>query len=92
MNLKYKGFTVFIPDKETISVSESAPTDVKKVIAQLSRTSLFDNEVLRGIIVEELHRRGMLFGVVVSSLWIVFFHAGKCKKSNMNKRNKNGKL
>ena len=58
MNLKYKGFTVFIPDKETISVSESAPTDVKKVIAQLSRTSLFDNEVLRGIIAEELHRRG----------------------------------
>ena len=58
MNLKYKGFTVFIPDKETISVSESAPTDVKKVIAQLSRTSLFDNVVLRGIIVEELRRRG----------------------------------
>jgi len=58
MNLKYKGFTVFIPDKETISVSESAPTDVKKVIAQLNRTSLFDNDVLRGIIVDELHRRG----------------------------------
>jgi len=58
MNLKYKGFTVFIPDKETISVSESAPTEVKKVIAQLNRTSLFDNDVLRGIIVEELHRRG----------------------------------
>jgi stage III sporulation protein SpoIIIAA len=58
MNLKYKGFTVFIPDKETISVSESAPNDIKKVIAQLSRTSLFDNEVLRGIIAEELHRRG----------------------------------
>ena len=58
MNLKYKGFTVFITDKETISVSESAPTDVKKVIAQLSRTSLFDNVVLRGIIVEELRRRG----------------------------------
>ena len=35
MNLKYKGFTIFIPDKETISVSESAPGDVKKVIAQL---------------------------------------------------------
>ena len=34
----------------------------------------------------------MLFGVVVASLWIVFFHAGKVKKSNMNKRNKNGKL
>ena len=58
MNLKYKGFTVFIPDKETISVSESAPCDVKKVIAQLSRTSLFDNDVLRGIIVDELRRRG----------------------------------
>ena len=58
MNLKYKGFTVFIPDKETISVSESAPTDIKKVIAQLNRTSLFDNEVLRGIIVDELRRRG----------------------------------
>ena len=58
MNLKYKGFTIFIPDKETISVSESAPTDVKKVIAQLSRTSLFDNDVLRGIIVKELRRRG----------------------------------
>ena len=58
MNLKYKGFTVFIPDEETISVSESAPNDVKKVVQQLSRTSLFDNEVLRGIIVEELRRRG----------------------------------
>ena len=58
MNLKYKGFTVFIPDKETISVSESAPNEVKKVIAQLSRTSLFDNDVLRGIIAEELRRRG----------------------------------
>ena len=58
MNLKYKGFTVFIPDKETISVSESAPNDVKKVIEQLSRTSLFDNDVLRSIIVEELRRRG----------------------------------
>jgi len=58
MNLKYKNFTVFIPDKETISVSESAPTEVKKVIAQLNRTSLFDNDVLRGIIVEELRRRG----------------------------------
>ena len=58
MNLKYKGFTVFIPDKETISVSESAPTDIKKVIEQLSRTSLFDNDVLRGIIVDELRRRG----------------------------------
>ena len=58
MNLKYKGFTVFIPDKETISVSESAPTDVKKVVQQLSRTSLFDNVVLRGIIEEELRRRG----------------------------------
>ena len=58
MNLKYKGFTVFIPDKETISVSESAPGDVKKVIAQLSRTSLFDNDVLRGISAEELRRRG----------------------------------
>ena len=58
MNLKYKGFTVFIPDKGTISVSESAPGDVKKVIEQLSRTSLFDNVVLRGIIVDELHRRG----------------------------------
>ena len=33
----------------------------------------------------------MLFGVVVASLWIVFFHAGKVKKSNMNKGNKNGK-
>ena len=58
MNLKYKGFTIFIPDKEIISVSESAPNDVKKVIEQLSRTSLFDNDVLRGIIVDELHRRG----------------------------------
>ena len=58
MNIKYKGFTVFIPDKETISVSESAPTDIKKVIEQLSRTSLFDNVVLRGIIVDELRRRG----------------------------------
>ena len=58
MNLKYKNFTVFIPDKETISVSLLAPTEVKKVIAQLNRTSLFDNDVLRGIIVEELHRRG----------------------------------
>jgi len=58
MNLKYKSFTVFIPDKETISVSESAPTEVKKVIAQLNRTSLFDNDVLRGIIVDELRRRG----------------------------------
>ena len=58
MNLKYKGFTVFIPDTETISVSESAPNDIKKVIEQLSRTSLFDNDVLRGIIVEELRRRG----------------------------------
>ena len=58
MNLKYKGFTVFIPDTETISVSESAPNDIKKVIAQLSRTSLFDNDVLRSIIVDELRRRG----------------------------------
>ena len=58
MNLKYKGFTVFIPDIGTISVSESAPNDIKKVIAQLNRTSLFDNDVLRGIIVDELHRRG----------------------------------
>ena len=58
MNLKYKGFTVFIPDEGTISVSGSAPNDIKKVIAQLSRTSLFDNVVLRGIIVEELRRRG----------------------------------
>ncbi len=58
MNLKYKGFTIFIPDKEIISVSESAPNDVKKVIEQLSRTSLFDNDVLRSIIVDELHRRG----------------------------------
>jgi len=58
MNLKYKGFTVFIPDKETISVSESAPNEVKKVIEQLNRTSLFDNVVLRGIIVDELRRRG----------------------------------
>jgi len=58
MNLKYKGFTVFIPDKETISVSESAPADVKKVVAQLNRTSLFDNAVLRGIIDQELGNRG----------------------------------
>ena len=58
MNLKYKNFTVFIPDEGTISVSESAPNDIKKVIVQLSRTSLFDNVVLRSIIVEELHRRG----------------------------------
>lgn len=58
MNLKYKGFTVFIPDAGTISVSESAPNDVKKVIAQLNRTSLFDNVVLRGIIVDELLKRG----------------------------------
>ena len=58
MNLKYKNFTVFIPDEGTISVSESAPNDVKKVIEQLNRTSLFGNDVLRGIIVEELHRRG----------------------------------
>ena len=58
MNIKYKGFTVFIPDTGAISVSESAPGDVKKVIAQLSRTSLFDNEVLRSIIVDELRRRG----------------------------------
>jgi len=33
----------------------------------------------------------MLFAVIVASLWIVFFHAGKVKKSNMNKGNKNGK-
>jgi len=58
MNLKYKGFTVFIPNTGAISVSESAPNDIKKVIAQLNRTSLFDNVVLRGIIVDELHRRG----------------------------------
>jgi len=58
MNLKYKGFTVFIPDEGTISFSGSAPNEVKKVIAQLNRTSLFDNVVLRGIIAEELHRRG----------------------------------
>ena len=58
MNLKYKGFTVFIPDIGTISVSESAPTDVKKVIAQLNRTSLFDNVVLRNIIEQELSNRG----------------------------------
>jgi len=58
MNLKYKNFTVFIPDEGTISVSESAPNDIKKVIAQLNRTSLFDNVVLRGIIVDELRRRG----------------------------------
>ena len=58
MNLKYKGFTVFIPDTDAISVSESAPNEVKKVVAQLNRTSLFDNDVLRSIIVEELRRRG----------------------------------
>jgi len=58
MNLKYKNFTIFIPDKGTISVSLLAPTEVKKVIAQLNRTSLFDNDVLRGIIVDELRRRG----------------------------------
>ena len=58
MNLKYKNFTIFIPDEGTISVSESAPNDIKKVIAQLSRTSLFDNDVLRGIIVKELRRLG----------------------------------
>jgi len=58
MNLKYKGFTVFIPDEGTISVSESAPNDIKKVIAQLNRTSLFDNVVLRGFIVKELRRLG----------------------------------
>lgn len=58
MNLKYKNFTIFIPDEGTIYVSGSAPTDVKKVIAQLSRTSLFDNVVLRGIIVDELRNRG----------------------------------
>ena len=58
MNLKYKGFTVFIPDVGTITVSESAPRDVDKVISQLNRTSLFDNEVLRGIIVDELRNRG----------------------------------
>ena len=58
MNLKYKNFTVFIPDEGTISVSESAPNEVKKVIEQLNRTSLFDNDVLRGIIVDELRRRG----------------------------------
>lgn len=58
MNLKYKGFTVFIPDAGTITVSESAPNDVQKVIAQLNRTSLFDNVVLRGIIVDELRNRG----------------------------------
>ena len=58
MNLKYKNFTIFIPDTGAISVSESAPNDIKKVIAQLNRTSLFDNDVLRGIIVEELRRRG----------------------------------
>jgi len=58
MNLKYKNFTIFIPDKGTISVSLLAPTEVKKVIEQLNRTSLFDNDVLRGIIVEELRRRG----------------------------------
>ena len=58
MNLKYKNFTVFIPDEGTISVSESAPNDIKKVVQQLSRTSLFDNVVLRGIIEEELRSRG----------------------------------
>ena len=58
MNLKYKNFTIFIPDEGTISVSGSAPTDVKKVIAQLNRTSLFDNVVLRGIIEQELGNRG----------------------------------
>lgn len=58
MNLKYKGFTVFIPDAGTITVSESAPNDVQKVIEQLNRTSLFDNVVLRGIIVDELRNRG----------------------------------
>jgi hypothetical protein len=34
----------------------------------------------------------MLLAVIVASLWIVFLHAGKVKKSNMNKGNKNGKL
>jgi len=58
MNLKYKGFTVFIPDTDAISVSESAPNEVKKVIAQLNRTSLFDNVVLRNIIEQELSNRG----------------------------------
>ena len=58
MNIKYKGFTVFIPDAGTITVSESAPSDVQKVISQLNRTSLFDNVVLRGIIVDELRNRG----------------------------------
>ena len=58
MNLKYKGFTVFIPDAGHITVSESAPNDVQKVISQLNRTSLFDNVVLRGIIVDELLKRG----------------------------------
>ena len=58
MNLKYKGFTVFIPDAGTITVSESAPNDVQKVISQLNRTSLFDKVVLRGIIVDELRNRG----------------------------------
>ena len=58
MNLKYKCFTVFIPDGGTITVSESAPRDVDKVISQLNRTSLFDNVVLRGIIVDELRNRG----------------------------------
>ena len=33
----------------------------------------------------------MLFAVIVASLWIVFFHGSKVKKSNMNKGNKNGK-
>jgi len=58
MNLKYKGFTIFIHNTGAISVSESAPTDVKKVIVQLSRTSIFDNVVLRGFIVKELRSRG----------------------------------
>ena len=58
MNLKYKGFTVFIPDAGTITVSESAPNDVQKVISQLNRTSLFDNVVLRRIIIDELLKRG----------------------------------
>lgn len=58
MNLKYKGFTVFIPDAGTITVSESAPNDVQKVISQLNRTSLFDNVVLRRIIIDELLNRG----------------------------------
>jgi len=58
MNIKYKGFTIFIPNTGAISVSESAPADVKKVVAQLNRTSLFDNAVLRGIIDQELGNRG----------------------------------